>query len=148
MKSRKKLSVGSKFFRDVVEGNNNQLLTWKEVKAVHRSRNGIYQRNGELVSLLTDFGKLSKCYPDITSDDGSTIFYTGAGRRGDQKTDIYNRALLDAVRSGLSVPLYCKLDVNKWKYLGKWKVVDSDYVYEEKNKRMVWRFVLRSEDSG
>ncbi len=148
LKSRKKYEVDSTFLQTVSEGNENGVLTWSEVNSVHRSRNGIYQKNGELISLLTDFGKISRCYPDITTADKETIFYTGAGRRGNQKLDVYNRALIDAIRLGISVPLYCKLGVNKWQYLGKWKVVDSEYIFEEINERMVWRFVLRTENGG
>ena len=39
------------------------LFTWDEVSDVHRVRHGIYQRNGRLISLLTDFGRINPCYP-------------------------------------------------------------------------------------
>ena len=77
-----------------------QVYTWSEISKVHKIRNGVYQRNGQLVSLLTDFGRINPCYPDVHGDTESTIFYTGSGRRGDQKLDAQNRALLDAVDSG------------------------------------------------
>ena len=32
------------------------ILSWNDVADVHKIRNGIYQRNGRLISLLTDFG--------------------------------------------------------------------------------------------
>lgn len=117
--------------------------TWSEVSKLHKARHGIYQKSGRLVSLLTDFGKLSKCYPDVESDDKSVIFYTGSGRRGDQKLDVRNEALSEAIKSGVAVPLFCKLAVNEWEYLGLWNVIDSEYVHEELNDRMVWRFTLR-----
>lgn len=120
-----------------------RILTWKEISETHKTRNGIYQRNGELVSLLTDLGKLTPCYPDFEGDTPDTIFYTGSGRRGDQKKDVRNQALIAAVHSGNSVPLFCKLAVNRWEFKGHWRVIDSEYVYEEKRERMVWRFVLR-----
>jgi hypothetical protein len=126
-----------------IEFAPNQELTWKEVSEVHRSRNGVCQRNGELISLLTDLGAISKCYPDVESKDGETLFYTGAGRRGDQKTDIFNNSLIDAIRSGQSVPLFCKLKVNCWRYMGYWVVTDSEYVRDMQNERMIWRFVLK-----
>ncbi|QQS40928.1 MAG: hypothetical protein IPM63_16410 [Acidobacteriota bacterium] len=123
--------------------DEGRILTWNEVSETHKTRNGIFQRNGELVSLLTDFGKLTPYYPDFEGDSPDTIFYTGSGRRGDQKKDIRNRALIAAVHSGVSVPLFCKLGVNRWEFKGFWRVVDSEYVFEEKRERMVWRFVLR-----
>ena len=124
------------------------ILTWKDVSRIHHSRNGIFQKNGELRSLLTDLGKLSKCYPDSRAKDGNTLFYTGAGRRGDQKMDVYNRALIDAIHKKLEVPLFCKLDVNRWEFLGIFRVVDKDYVYENSGKRMIWRFTLRAVDKA
>ncbi|MEZ5307903.1 MAG: hypothetical protein R2684_12230 [Pyrinomonadaceae bacterium] len=109
----------------------------------HKSRHGIYQRHGELISLLTDLGKISRCYPDKHDADSDLIFYTGSGRRGDQKLDVRNQALISAISTGAEVPLYCKLGVNRWQNMGRWKIVDAEYVFEEINKRMVWRFVLR-----
>jgi len=123
-----------------------EMKTWSEVLRIHRCRNGIYQKNGELISLLTDLGKISRCYPDFETDDGKMLFYTGAGRRGDQKMDVRNRALTDAIRTRAAVPLFCKLRVNRWKYMGLWRVVDSEYVRDAVNERMVWRFVLKSVD--
>ncbi|MCA1615675.1 MAG: hypothetical protein LC800_16555 [Acidobacteria bacterium] len=35
------------------------LLSWDEVRRTHRIRNGVYQRDGRLVSLLTDFGLIN-----------------------------------------------------------------------------------------
>ncbi|NNE65729.1 MAG: hypothetical protein HKN33_04110 [Pyrinomonadaceae bacterium] len=128
----------------VPEGvSRGEVISWREVSGIHKGRHGIYQKNGELRSLLTDLGKISKCYPDIESDDGSTLFYTGSGRRGDQKPDVRNRALIEAVRTGVAVPLFCKLAVNRWKYLGLWRVADSEYVFDQVTDRMVWRFVLK-----
>lgn len=132
-------------FRDEDEG---LVFDWASVSRVHKSRNGIYQKNGELVSLLTDLGKLTPCYPDFEGDSPDTIFYTGAGRRGNQKKDVWNRAMIAAVHSGRPVPLFCKLAVNRWKFLGYWRVVDSEYVYEEKRDRMVWRFVLKKSSAS
>ena len=64
----------------LVEG---QIISWSEVSQVHKIRNGIYQRNGKLISLLTDFGRINPCYPDAHGRTADTIFYTGNGRRGD-----------------------------------------------------------------
>lgn len=122
------------------------ILKWSEVSKVHKSRNGIFQKNGTLISLLTDLGKINRCYPDAGSEDGRTLFYTGAGRRGNQKLDVHNKALIDAIRTRAEVPLFCKLAVNRWEYMGSWRVTDAEYVYEENNERMVWRFVLRRSD--
>ncbi|REJ77541.1 MAG: hypothetical protein DWQ47_14295 [Acidobacteria bacterium] len=121
------------------------ILTWSEVSETHRTRNGIYQTNGELISLLTDFGRLTPCYPDFEGDSPDTIFYTGSGRRGNQKKDVRNQAMIAAVHSARAVPLFCKLGVNRWEFKGFWRVTDSEYVFEEKRERMVWRFVLRKD---
>lgn len=125
------------------EKDVGKIFTWNEVAQVHKVRNGIYQKGGKLISLLTDFGKINPCYPDFTGDTDDTIFYTGAGRRGDQKIDVYNKSLHDAIKNELEVPLFCKIDVNKWKFMGFWKVIDAEYIFEEKNKRSVWSFVLK-----
>ena len=38
------------------------------------------------------FGRINPCYPDTHGDTPDSIFYTGNGRRGDQKLDAQNRA--------------------------------------------------------
>src|ERR1043166_7838452 len=75
----------------------DEILSWEEVSRTHRVRNGVYQRGGRLVSLLTDFGRINPCYPDRASEDNDTIYYTGNGRRGDQYLNPGNRALLSAI---------------------------------------------------
>ena len=120
-----------------------EVVPWTVVSAIHRSRNGIYQKNGRLVSLLTDFGKINPCYPDFHGVTGEIIHYTGSGRRGNQKLDAPNRALHAAVESGHTVPLFNKLNVNRWEYLGSWTVNSAEYVFDESRDRMVWRFELR-----
>lgn len=123
-------------------GDTGKIFSWKEVAEIHKTRNGIYQRGGQLISLLTDFGQINPCYPDFQGETPETIFYTGAGRRGDQKLDVYNQALLAAVRSRVAVPLFCKLRVNAWQFMGFWRVTGADYVFEEQAERRVWSFVL------
>ena len=118
------------------------VLSWNDVSEVHKIRNGIYQRNGRLISLLTDFGRINPCYPDFHGETPDTIFYTGSGRRGDQKLDAANRALLNAIKSNLSVPLFNKLGVRRWEFTGFWQVIDGKYVYDEERQRMIWRFTL------
>ena len=124
------------------------ILAWSEVSKIHRSRNGIYQKNGRLISLLTDFGKINPCYPDFHGDTKNTIHYTGSGRRGDQKLDAANRALVDAIASGHAVPLFNKLGVNRWEFLGNWLVTSADYVFDESRTRMVWKFTLQQADDN
>ena len=119
------------------------VLTWNEVSEIHRIRNGIYHRGGRLVSLLTDFGKINPCYPDFHGDTKNVIHYTGAGRRGDQKLDSYNKALLDAVESRHAVPLFNKLKVGQWEFLGYWKVTEGKYIWDDSRERMVWKFTLK-----
>jgi hypothetical protein len=131
------------FLKDAKIGD---VFAWGEVSEIHKVRNGIYQRNGKLVSLLTDFGQINPCYPDFYGDTGQTCFYTGAGRRGNQKLDVYNKALSDAIKTQICVPLFCKLKVNQWKFLGFWRVTDAEYVFDEKNQRNIWSFVLKRYD--
>jgi len=119
------------------------ILSWQEVSDVHKIRNGVYQRNGRLISLLTDFGKINPCYPDFHGDTADTIFYTGAGRRGDQKLGSFNQALLNAIGHGHSVPLFNKLAAGKWEFTGYWKVADGKYIFDENQNRMIWKFTLR-----
>lgn len=119
------------------------VFSWNEVSELHRVRNGVYQKNEKLISLLTDFGKINPCYPDSAGNEKNEIFYTGAGRRGDQKLDAPNRALLNAVESGESVPLFNKLSIGRWEFLGFWKATESRYIFDEKNERMIWQFKLK-----
>ncbi len=118
------------------------IYTWSEVCKIHPIRNGIYQRNGRLISLLTDFGRINPCYPDFHGTTKDTIFYTGSGRRGDQTLGAANRALLDSVKTKLAVPLFNKLSPGKWEFLGFWHVIDGHYIFDEKQNRMLWKFTL------
>ena len=119
-----------------------QIFSWDQVSQIHKIRHGIYQRNGRLISLLTDFGRINPCYPDVHGKTSNTILYTGNGRRGDQKLDAQNRSLLDAITSEISVPLFNKLAPGKWVFLGHWRVADGLYIFDEKQSRMVWKFTL------
>ena len=119
------------------------ILTWSEVSRVHKIRNGIYQRNGRIVSLLTDFGRINPCYPDFHGENKNIIHYTGAGRGGDQKLDSFNQALMNAIFSRHAVPLFNKLSVGRWEFLGLWSVIDSAYIFDENQSRMVWKFTLQ-----
>lgn len=127
---------------DLGELNVGDILSWDDVSDVHKIRNGIYQQNGRLVSLLTDFGRINPCYPDFHGDTRDVIYYTGSGRRGDQKLDAANRALLDAIETKLPVPLFNKLAVSRWEFTGFWRVTDGKYVFDDERERMVWRFTL------
>ncbi len=118
------------------------IYTWIEVSEIHRVRNGIYQRNGKLISLLTDFGRINPCYPDFHGDTKNVIHYTGSGRRGDQKLDAANRALLAAVGTDQRVPLFNKRGVGQWEFMGFWSVTDSRYIFDEEQTRMLWKFTL------
>lgn len=118
------------------------VLNWNDVSEIHKIRRGIYQKNGEIISFLTDFGKINPCYPDFHGKTADEIFYTGAGRRGDQKLDVHNQALLNAIETKIKVPLFCKLAVGRWKYMGLWQVKKAEYIFDETQKRMVWKFKL------
>ena len=121
----------------------DEVLTWAEVSRTHRIRNGVYQREGRLVSLLTDFGRLNPCYPDEAAPDGETVYYTGEGRCGDQHLSPGNRALLSAIESGHAVPLFNKLGVGRWQHTGLWRVVEASHRFDERERRMLWRFTLK-----
>jgi hypothetical protein len=127
---------------DLNELEVGDILSWNDVSDFHKIRNGIYQRHGRLISLLTDFGRINPCYPDFHGDSRDVIFYTGSGRRGDQKLDAANRALLDAIETKLSVPLFNKLAVGRWEFTGFWQVTNGSYVFDDERERMVWRFKL------
>ena len=119
------------------------VLTWEEVSRTHRVRNGVYHRDERLVSLLTDFGRLNPCYPDVLSEDGESIAYTGEGRHGDQHLSPGNRALLSAVESGHAVPLFNKLGPGRWQLTGRWRVASAEHRFDEREQRMLWRFTLK-----
>ncbi len=119
------------------------IYSWDEISEIHRVRNGIYQRNGNLISLLTDFGKINPCYPDSSGATDDTIFYTGAGRRGDQKLDSFNSAMFNAIETKHAVPLFNKLAVGRWQFLGFWRVAEGIYIFDEEQKRMIWKFTLK-----
>ena len=119
-------------------------MSWDEVSEIHRSQRGIYQQKGKLISLLTDFGQLNPCYPDRQNHSAEKIYYTGAGRRGDQKLDVWNQAIINSIKSGIKVPLFCKLAVGKWKYMGLWQIIEANYIFDQENKRMVWKFTLEN----
>ena len=121
----------------------DEILSWAEVNRTHRIRNGVYQRRGRLVSLLTDFGRINPCYPDRIAEDENTIYYTGNGRRGDQYLNPGNLALLAAIESGHAVPLFNKLSVGRWQHLGFWRVVEGHQLFDEQENRMLWQFTLQ-----
>ncbi|MDX6695883.1 MAG: hypothetical protein QOF02_3486 [Blastocatellia bacterium] len=121
---------------------SGEILSWDEVNRTHRIRNGVYQRNGRLVSLLTDFGRINPCYPDRSDSSGDRIYYTGAGRRGDQPLSPANRALLDAIKMRHAVPLFNKLAVGRWQHMGHWRVIAGHQLFNEQEQRMLWQFTL------
>ena len=121
----------------------DEILSWAEVGRTQRVRNGVYQQGGRLVSLLTDFGRINPCYPDRAAEDEETIYYTGNGRRGDQHLNPGNRALLSAIESGHSVPLFNKLAVGRWQHMGFWRVTEGKQLFDEKENRMLWQFTLK-----
>lgn len=129
-----------------MQPTDNDFLTWAQVNETHRTRRGIYQKGEHLISLLTDFGVINPCYPDALSDDGKTISYTGDGRRAHQGLSPANRALLNAIESAHTVPLFCKVAVSKWRHLGWWRVIDGAQIYDEREKRLLWRFTLRKSE--
>lgn len=122
-----------------------ETLSWADVNRIHRIRNGVYQRKERLISLLTDFGRINPCYPDMANEEGNEVSYTGEGRHGDQHLSPGNRALLAAIESKHSVPLFNKLSVGRWQFLGYWRVVNGKHIFDEKENRMLWKFTLQKE---
>ena len=125
------------------EPMSDEVLSWEEVNRTHRIRSGVYQRKGRLISLLTDFGRINPCYPDRVAESADTIYYTGDGRRGDQYLNPGNRALLAAIESGHSVPLFNKLGTGRWQHMGFWRVVAGRQLFDEEENRMLWQFTLK-----
>ena len=121
------------------------VLSWAEVTRTHRTRRGVYHRDGQLVSLLTDMGQFNSCYPDRAHSSGGAIDYTGEGRRGDQALTPGNRALLAAVETAHPVPLFCKLAAGRWRHTGLWRVASARHVFDEGARRMLWSFTLERE---
>lgn len=128
---------------EITEFETDVVYSWADVSRIHRVRNGICQSGGKLVSLLTDFGRINPCYPDFHGETTDVIHYTGSGRRGNQKLDAANQAMIDAIDSDVRVPLFNKLAVGKWQCLGYWHVTDGVYIFDENADRMVWKFTLR-----
>jgi hypothetical protein len=124
------------------EPHSLEILSWAEVNRTHRIQSGVYHRNGRLVSLLTDFGRINPCYPDRPHESGNRIYYTGEGRRGDQHLSPGNRALLSAIESRHGVPLFNKLAVGRWQHMGFWRVVEGRQIFDEQENRMLWWFTL------
>ena len=125
------------------EPHSDEIISWAEVNRTHRIRNGVYQRNGRLVSLLTDFGRINPCYPDRAVEGDNSILYTGEGRRGDQHLSPGNRALLAAIESGHAVPLFNKFGVGRWQHMGFWRVRAARQFFDEGEQRMLWQFTLQ-----
>jgi hypothetical protein len=143
VKDRRHHSVSNSFNDSSFIFPTSDLLSWSEVSLTHRVRNGVYQREGRLISLLTDFGRINPCYPDKLDQSGETISYTGDGRRGDQYLNPANRALLAAIESGHAVPLFNKLSVGRWQHMGLWRVTEGRQVFDPQENRMLWRFTLK-----
>lgn len=129
--------------RENPEQSEGSILSWAEVNRTHRIQNGVYQREGRLISLLTDFGRINPCYPDEQNERGDAISYTGEGRRGDQHLSPGNRALLAAIESGHAVPLFNKLSTGRWQHMGYWKVTAAEHRFDQKERRMLWLFTLK-----
>jgi hypothetical protein len=124
------------------------IFSWNEISEIHRVRHAIYQCGGRLISLLTDFGLINACYPDAHGETKDTILYTGAGSRGDQQLDSFNRAMFEAIETAHAVPLFNKLAVGRWQFLGFWTIEKGVYIYDELQKRMIWKFTLRRSEEN
>lgn len=128
---------------DKFDFKTGEIYSWADVFRFHRTRCGIYQKNEKLISLLTDFGRINPCYPDKFSDASENrILYAGNGRRGDQPLSPPNRALLAAIETSHTVPLFNKLKAGQWQLTGFWRVRAGEYVFDEKQERMIWQFAL------
>ena len=138
-------TLRSPFASFAVKPLTDEILSWAEVNRTHRIQNGVYQRRGRLISLLTDFGRINPCYPDRQAESPDTIYYTGEGRRGDQHLSPGNRALFAAIESGHCVPLFNKLAVGRWQHMGFWRVHAARHIFDEQENRMLWLFTLEKQ---
>ncbi|MET0754009.1 MAG: hypothetical protein ABWZ66_11570, partial [Pyrinomonadaceae bacterium] len=77
-----------------------------------------------------------------------TILYTGAGRRCDQKLDSFKSAMFNAIETKHPVPLFNKLSVGRWQFLGFWRVGQGKYIFDEAQDRMIWKFTLERSDKN
>jgi hypothetical protein len=41
------------------------------------------------------------------------------------------------------VPLFNKLTPGKWEFTGRWKVIAAEYIFDEEQSRMTWKFTLK-----
>jgi hypothetical protein len=143
LRKKRRGKTGERVDEWTIDESSGDIQTWAEVNRTHRIQNGVYQRRGRLISLLTDFGRINPCYPDRQDASGETILYTGEGRRGDQHLSPGNRALLAAIESGHAVPLFNKLAVGRWQHMGYWRIIDGVHLFDEKENRMLWQFTLK-----
>jgi hypothetical protein len=56
--------------------------------------------------------------------------------------------MFNAVELKHAVPLFNKLKVGRWQFLGFWKVSEGKYIFDERQDRMVWLFTLRRVDKN
>jgi len=50
--------------------------------------------------------------------------------------------MIDAIARKHTIPLFNKLAVNRWEFLGYWRVTASAYIFDEIRERMTWKFTL------
>jgi len=53
--------------------------------------------------------------------------------------------MFNAVESKHAVPLFNKLSVGRWQFLGFWLVEEGKYIFDEVQNRMIWKFTLRKD---
>ena len=51
--------------------------------------------------------------------------------------------MFNAIETKHAVPLFNKLRVGRWEFLGFWRVEEGKYIFDEVQNRMVWKFTLR-----
>lgn len=76
------------------------------------------------------------------------LHYTGMGLKGDQKLDFaQNKTLLESNNNGVDVYLFETIDVNKYEYKGRVKLIGEPYQAiqndENNRSRKVWMFPLK-----
>lgn len=93
-----------------------KILSWSDVAKTHRTNAGISTKDGLVKSLLCNF-RTDQLYPN-TIKNGEINYCVGP------QTQTHGiNALFGALEKGNAFPIFEKVAVNNWKYLGDYKAV-------------------------
>lgn len=109
-----------------------KVLSWAEVKVIHRTVAGIYARGGVAKSII--------CSPLPDSRYANEVAAKEIKYRVDSRTQGHGiMALLAAVEKKSPVAVFEKIERNKWRSLGEWRI----YEIVEKEEENAVVFILR-----